>query len=360
MADLRKNEACISDKTLLGRAAEILAHQNRIEPGQSNKIHCGDAVTAIASDGSTRRFWRFAMGDGQFCIAVAPKTISAVELAEAKSAWEIGKHLFAQKTAVPEIYGWAEEYGLLLLEDLGDQRLHDLGMKASKEELLGQYKKTLAELTKMQILGGQGFCGKWCWDSPVYDKKLMLEKESGYFLEAFWQGFLGQSIPQGVKEEFVDLAEKADRIAATSFLHRDFQSRNIMIKDGAIRVIDFQGGRFGPLGYDLASLLIDPYVGLSAELQECLLDFYIKETQCYINLEESSFRKEYSLLALQRNLQIVGAFSFLYRKRKKMFFKPFIFPSLLALQERLKEQQFNDYTNLRSLVEVAAGKLTAL
>ena len=114
----------------------------------------------------------------------------------------------------------------------------------------------------MQVRGAVSFDPKWCWDTPQYDRMLMLERESGYFLQAFWQDLLGMEEPPGLQEEFFELADRAARIPAGYFLHRDFQSRNIMIHGGEACIIDFQGGRLGPLAYDLASLLIDPYVAL--------------------------------------------------------------------------------------------------
>jgi len=179
----------------------------------------------------------------------------------------------------------------------------------------------------------------------------MLERESGYFLRAFWQGVLGKEIVPGVEEELKDIAGKISEARADYFLHRDFQCRNIMIKDGRVRVIDFQGGRLGPLGYDLASLLIDPYAGLSLSVQEDLLDFYIAAVGKNLTVEKKQFVNHYNLLAFQRNMQIIGAFAFLYRVRGKDFFAGYILPALSSLVERLQKPQFMEYPIIRNMVK---------
>jgi aminoglycoside/choline kinase family phosphotransferase len=203
----------------------------------------------------------------------------------------------------------------------------------------------------MQVRGVEDFDPSWCWDTPRYDVHLMIEKESNYFLTAFWQGIMQQETDGRVGEEFAAIAELAGKVPADYFLHRDLQCRNIMVKDGKIRFIDYQGGRFGPLAYDVASLLIDPYSGLSPALQDRLLDYYLDRLQHYLSIDRMSFMQQYALLALQRNLQIVGAFSFLYRVRGKEFFKDFIHPALMSLHRRLQDPLFRDYPQIRRMVE---------
>ncbi len=139
------------------------------------------------------------MQDGKaLCVIAAPAGRSSAELAESRSAWKIGKHLRTKGVPVPELYGWDAGSGVLLFEDLGDVRLHDLvvqpaSIERSDEEAVGDYYRlALGQLANMQFAGADGFDTDWCWDSPRYDVPLMLERESGYFLRAFWQGLLGQ------------------------------------------------------------------------------------------------------------------------------------------------------------------------
>jgi aminoglycoside/choline kinase family phosphotransferase len=203
----------------------------------------------------------------------------------------------------------------------------------------------------MQISGSVRFDRKWCWDTQRYDKKLMLEKESGYFMQAFCRDLLGiKSLPVTLSTEFKKLAGRAARQPAVYFLHRDFQSRNLMVAAGEIRVIDFQGGRLGPLGYDLASLLIDPYAQIPQAVQQELLEHYL-EHLCTYGLDDLAFLKGYKSLALQRNLQILGAFAFLSQQKQKVFFQQFILPATLSLQHLLSGPDADDYPQLLKLTE---------
>ena len=127
----------------------------------------------------------------------------------------------------------------------------------------------------------------------------------------------------------------------------------MMIKDDSIKIIDFQGGRYGPPGYDLASLLIDPYISLDDELQENLLGYFCEKLSQYIQFDENVFLKQYSYLRLQRNLQIVGAFAYLFSQRGKQFFKAYINPALEQLYRLLQGEEFKSYTQLRQIVSEA-------
>ncbi len=347
----------LSDLEILQYAQRLLLDCGMLSAVEAQALLAENHCQKIGSDGSTRRFWRVLQDGKALCVIAAPAGRSSAELAEAGSAWKIGQHLRAKGVPVPELYGWDAGTGVLLFEDLGDVRLHDLvvqpaGIERSDQEAVGDYYRlALGQLANMQFAGADGFATIWCWDSPRYDVPLMLERESGYFLRAFWQGLLGQEENGGVEEEFRDIAEVAGRASADFFLHRDFQSRNIMVKDGSVRFIDFQAGRLGPLGYDVASLLIDPYAALTPLFQEELLDFYGSVLAAHYPGSEEDFFKYYSFLALQRNLQIVGAFAFLSKVRGKDFFTAFIHPALLALRNRLADSSFADYHRIRTLVD---------
>ena len=317
----------------------------------------GLQIERITGDGSSRKFWRIFEKDKNLCLAVAPPDNEAVNLAEARAARAIGMHLIKKQIPVPAQFGWDENSGILLFEDLGDCKLHDYVSQRktqdnAEEEIRLQYEQLLKALVKMQIRGAESFDSSWCWDTPQYDKKLMLERESSYFLSAFWLEMMGKSATAALVEELEDLAARAALIPADYFLHRDFQSRNIMIHGERAGFIDFQGGRLGPLGYDLASILRDPYTELGRDLQEELWDFYLTALEQYRPIERQQFRAEYLLLALHRNLQIIGAFSFLSEKRGKMFFRQFLYPAIVSLVDLLHEEFFQQYPALQNCTKV--------
>lgn len=331
---------------------------------ESDKVSDGSGLTIniLAGDGSSRKFWRITQNDRRVCLAVAPPVADELNLSEAKSARAIGLHLLQHGVRVPEQYGWDKKSGVLLFEDLGDVKLHDYVLKQQGTEnyidtIRSCYLQVVKGLATMQVKGVKDFDNKWCWDTPLYDIRTMLERESGYFLRAFWQDYLGEKEPSGLHEEFDSLARQAALISNNYFLHRDFQSRNIMIHHEKPYFIDFQGGRLGPLGYDLASLLIDPYVALPLDFQEELVEKYFDQLEVLITVDRVKFVEEYLLLALQRNLQIVGAFAFLTKQRKKQFFEQYLQPAVMSLNTLLECEIFSDMTVLRNTAAVAGTLL---
>ncbi|MCI5149937.1 MAG: DUF1679 domain-containing protein, partial [Candidatus Electrothrix sp. MAN1_4] len=270
-------------------------------------------------------------------------------------------HLLTCKAPVPELYGFEEKTGLLVCEDLGNQRLHDLVQEkgVDSEQVIRLYRQTVTELAKMQVQASQGFKPAWCWDTPRYDRALMLERESGYFLQALCCDFLRLEIDkEKIAQDFHALADKASQAEASFFLHRDFQSRNIMIQQDRVCFIDYQAGRLGPLAYDLASLLIDPYAALPTSLQEELLDQYLNTFNALNTLDtltnllpydRERFHQEYLLLALQRNLQILGAFAFLSQQQGKPFFRQYLGPALQSLHRLLAKTDRAEYVYLKSV-----------
>jgi hypothetical protein len=313
------------------------------------------SASALGGDGSSRTFIRL-MKRGQSVVAVLPvggtlaDTVDEQGRSEARSAYMIGRHLFSQGVPVPEIYGYDERTGILLFEDLGDIHLHrEIQTTSEEKEILARYRHAIRILVHMQHAGRNGFDPAWCWQTPRYDRQLMREKESSYFLQSFCTDYLGiQTFAADLHLELDSLADRCAREPADFFLHRDFQSRNLMIHEDTVRVIDFQGGRLGPLGYDLASLLIDPYAGLSHDMQEELISYYVSTSAPY-GIPGKDFSTGFTCLALQRNLQIIGAFAFLSRVRGKVFFQQYIRPALVSLHERLAKQTVGDYPCLRRL-----------
>ena len=140
-------------------------------------------------------------------------------------------------------------------------------------------------------------------------------------------------------------------------MHRDMQSRNIMIKNHQVYFIDFQSGRFGPLQYDLASLLIDPYVELPDTLQAKLLDYSIDALSALTTVEPAKFRRCYNYCSLTRNLQILGAFAFLSKVKGKHYFEDFIPAALQTLRSNLLARGQDEFPALTAVVQKAHGQL---
>ena len=182
---------------------------------------------------------------------------------------------------------------------------------------------------------------------------LMIKRESGYFLQAFCKEYLGKIVDEhALNQEFIQLAKRAAQERSDFLLHRDFQSRNLMVYEGKVRIIDFQGARLGPLAYDLASLLIDPYASLGVEEQEAVFNYYVEQASNILQgFDAEQFIRGYIFLALQRNLQILGAFAFLSQQKGKSFFEQYIIPATNSLQKRLSELA-DRFPHLNELVNV--------
>ena len=354
----------MSDLTLSQRATIerlLVAHANNFPNGQAPQLDLCQ-VQPFAADGSNRKFFRIVV-DSQFsCIVIIPEKLDSFDLKEAYAAWMIGNHLHRCEVPVPKLFAFDRETGILINEDLGSTQLFNLAQATDREnagqiqQLRHVYMQVIECLVHMQVTGARDFSSEWCCDTSVYSKELMLERESGYFLRAFWQGIGNKEIPSGITSEFEELARYAASIPNEYFLFRDFQSRNIMVRDDRVYFIDYQGGRKGPLGYDLASLLIDPYVMLPEDMRMDLFQYYMEKLDAAGHLPKD-FMRQYTALFLQRNLQIIGAFSFLSSVRGKPFFRQYILPSLVTLQQMLNKQQYFFMPVVQSVVDTALSEM---
>ena len=206
-------------------------------------------------------------------------------------------------------------------------------------------------MARLHGRGLDGFDPAWCHQTRKYDRQLILERETGYFLSAFAFGLMNLS-PQtdALTEEFEALADAALKGAETVLMHRDFQSRNVMIKEGRPRLVDFQGARPGPPAYDLASLLYDPYVDLSEELRGRMLGRYCEQRKEYGRFLQKSFRKTYPFLAVCRLLQALGAYGFLTSVKGKFLFEKYIPAAVGRLSQLLEDDVFDFAPKLRKMI----------
>jgi aminoglycoside/choline kinase family phosphotransferase len=237
----------------------------------------------------------------------------------------IGRHLATHDVPVPRLQTWDRHAGLVFLQDVGDTHLQRLVAESNAARTRALYHRVIDLWLDMATAGADGFDTRWCHQTPYYDKGVVLEKECRYFTEAFLNGYLQKKIAYGeLQSEFEAIARALMAAEIRGFVHRDFQSRNIMVQGDRIYFIDFQGGRLGPIAYDLASLLIDPYTALSPALQEMLLAYAETKWQSMARKEPRRFRKSYRLCAVSRNLQILGAFAHLSRNKGKTQFEKYI------------------------------------
>ena len=156
----------------------------------------------------------------------------------------------------------------------------------------------------------------------------------------FIQGYLGRKVKfESYAHEFEILADNALEHSVEGLMHRDMQSKNIMIQRDKIYFIDFQSARKGPLQYDLASLLIDPYVQLSEPVQQALVSHALSRLKITSAPEQNKFKRSYHYCCLTRNLQFLGAFAFLSRRKGKKSFEAYIPQAVRSLKSNLERQE---------------------
>ena len=289
----------------------------------------------ITGDGSDRQWHRIT--GGEHSLVMADHGIrTCTETQEVDAYIAIGTHLAARNIAVPRIQASDRHAGLVFLQDVGDIHLQSLAAEASAATVRNRYRRVIDAWTPMATAGADGFDTRWCHQTPYFDDGVVLRKECRYFTEAFVQAYLGKSTTyEELRCDFETLANAIMTTQVKGFVHRDFQSRNIMLQGDRIYFIDFQGGRIGPIQYDLASLLIDPYTQLPDDLKEELLDYAVERLTGRIPFAPSLFRSGYRLCAVSRNLQILGAFSFLCRTKGKTQFEQYIHPATRSLVHNL-------------------------
>ena len=314
----------------------------------------------LSGDGSDRRWFRIRSGDQSLIMADhGIRNGIAGQTAEVDAFVHIGQHLYNQGIPVPRIFHSDPFSGLVYLQDLGDTHLQTtIQDETDTEKIIGHYRKVIDHLVRMSVEGGQSFDPRWTWQTPAYDKQLILERECRYFVDALLNGYLGMEIGfDDLAIAFKRLADQAIENGVTGFMHRDFQSRNIMVKDEKVYFIDFQGGRIGPLQYDLASLLTDPYVDLAPSVQAVLLDYCMTKLAQIKPMDRQQFLSSYNACAITRILQSLGAFGHLTRIKHKLFFEPYIPIALNNLSRRLVLTQDSAFQSLTNTVHNALNLL---
>ena len=305
----------------------------------------------LKGDGSERQWYRLKTGH-QSIIMVDHGIRQTAVTSEVDSFVHLGRHLYHRGVPVPEIYYYDTFSGLVFLEDLGDVHLQQTVRSKNSSAIAAIYKSVIDQLIKLSCNGAEKFDRSWTYQTPDYNRELILEKECRYFLEVFLRTYLGLKVRfSDLAQEFSLLADRALENAANGFMHRDMQSRNIMVKGGKYYFIDFQGGRMGPVQYDLASLLIDPYVDLPDALRLKLFDYAAHNLPPELGISPQQFRQGCIYCALTRNLQILGAFGHLSKNKGKTYFENYIPAALKTLEKTLSDEVGREFPELKKIVQ---------
>jgi aminoglycoside/choline kinase family phosphotransferase/dTDP-glucose pyrophosphorylase len=307
----------------------------------TNRLH-EIQITPIAGDGSDRHWYR-ACHENR-CLVLSDHGICPAQsesLAQLQAFVSIGAHLASKKITVPKVLGHDTLSGQVALEDLGDVHLASVVQKTQDTAtIITLYQRVIDQLVEFSQIGRQDFDMGWTCQTASYSKELILEKECAYFMTEFVQGFHGKKkMFDSLAHEFEFIADNALTHCVEGLMHRDMQSKNIMIHGDNLYFIDFQSARKGPLQYDLASLLIDPYVQLPESVQQALVQYTMSRLKILSTAEQSQFNRCYQFCCLTRNLQFLGAFAFLSRRKGKKSFEAYIPQAVRSLKSNLERQE---------------------
>ena len=262
---------------------------------------------ALTGSASHRRYYRLTGADGRTLIGV-----EGTDPDENRAFITLARHFASKGIRVPKVL--AEEGLLYLQEDLGSLSLYEAlssgrssGSYSADETVL--LRKTLSALPKIQVEGAQGLDWSVCYPQESFDARMV-----DFDLNYFKYNFLKLA---GLEFNEIRLQDDFDRLRSAlleepsdTFLYRDFNARNVMICEGEPCFIDFQGGRRGPVYYDIASFLWQARARYPEALREDLLQTYLQALRAYGPVNESHFRERLRLFVLFRLLQVLGCYGF--------------------------------------------------
>ena len=309
-------------------------------------------VTELPASGSNRRYFRLQGGNISLIGAIG------TNLQENHSFIYLAKHFREKGLRVPAVLAVSEDGSAYIQEDLGDQILFGMVAQGRESGLYSDMetnllRRTIEQLPRLQFLGAKGLDWKNCYPQESFDAR-MIDFDLNYFKYCFLKATGLEFNEIQLQEDFekfkADLLQDDDN----TFLYRDFQARNVMIKDGEPWFIDFQGGRRGPIYYDVASFIWQARSRFPEDLKQDLIRCYLRALQQFKQVDEEEFRSRLRLFVLFRTLQVLGAYGFRGYFEKKPHFLASV-PFALSNLRKLLEIPFTDYPYLNSVLEKLAS-----
>ena len=312
-------------------------------------------AVALTGSGSNRSYFRL-HGGGTSLMGV-----TGTDVKENNAFITLAAHFRSQGLPVPEVLAVSEDGISYLQEDLGDLLLADLVAAAHKNggiEEGGQLEALLCRTTgllpKIQFEGASGLDFSVCYPQPSFDRRMVMF-DLNYFKYCFLK-------PSGIEFNEIDLQDDFERFAdellkdeGETFLYRDFNARNVMIKDGEPYFIDFQGGRRGPIYYDVASFIWQARARYPQWLKEKMLGSYLDSLASYVEVDRDAFKERLKMFRLFRTLQVLGAYGFRGLVEQKAQFVVSI-PQALADLKALLAEMPDDYPYMSEVLR----KMTVL
>lgn len=304
-------------------------------------------VTELPSSGSNRRYFRLT---GETSLI----GVCGTSVEENATFIYMANHFREKGLPVPQVFIYSDDKRYYLQEDLGDTVLFQAIEKGRKTHLFSLeerdlLKKTIRLLPAIQFGGAEDFDFSRCHPQPEFDSRLIMW-DLNYFKYCFLKATGLDFQEARLEDDFQQMCRTLLRDTGSTFLYRDFQSRNVMIKDGQPYFIDFQGGRKGPVYYDVASFLWQAKAKYPQELREELLDEYIQALRKHTDVDEADFRNNLRQFVLFRTLQVLGAYGFRGYFEKKPYFIQSVPYAMDNLRELLRED-YAEYPYLCSILK---------
>ncbi len=342
----------------------------RILKNKAGIIYDGFSLKKLTGDASNRTYYRISNRNQSSYIVMELAEPEAFKASEEKVTpsnvhitelpyINISRFLSLCGVGVPEIYYYDRERGVLILEDLGDSTMYE-ALKGSTPDVQEiYYKKAIDELLMIQLSATKGLNHECIASGRGFDIPLLMW-EFDHFIEYGVEARSGKKLKESERSEIRDIFHGVSKILSNEpriFTHRDYHSRNLMIKEERIRVIDFQDALMGPAVYDLASLLRDSYLQLEEKLLDDLIAYYLSK------MEETSgngpdkkrFRQLFDLMSVQRNMKAVGRFVYIKEVKKNDSFIGYIPATLGYIKKNL--QKYPDLNPLQTILSKYVGEI---
>ena len=279
------------------------------DAGVANQV---TTVVPLTGDASDRKYFRVLLRNAPTqVLAVHPQAIDFERLPFAN----VSRLYSAMPVPVPHILGHSNPLGIIALEDLGDVTLQAHLGAASFTEHKALYREAVTLIDTLQRRGAELASPEYVPYAIAFDvEKLTWELQ--FFTKHFLEGYRGAALSASARSALTaEYAAIVEELAAEPrvLCHRDYHSRNLMLHEGRLYIIDFQDTRMGPDTYDLVSLLRDSYMDFTEQLVEDLIAFFLAlrgSGGSRPASEAKEFRRRFDLMALQRNLKALGTFGF--------------------------------------------------
>lgn len=308
-------------------------------------------IEELPSSGSNRRYFR--LSGKQSLIGVIGTCKE-----ENEAFLYMDAHFISKGLPVPKVLLHSEDKMAYIQEDLGDTLLFNAIEKGRKTTVFSEEEKillskTIRLLPDIQFAGADGMDFSKCYPASEFNARSILW-DLNYFKYCFLKATGMEFLEDKLEDDFQRLTDVLLRSSSATFMYRDFQSRNVMIKDGEPWFIDFQGGRKGPVFYDVASFLWQAKANLPDSLRGELLEDYINALRKYTPVDKEYFYAQLRHFVLFRTLQVLGAYGFRGYFEKKPHFIQSV-PFAIANLRSLLTAPYPEYPYLNKILKELVG-----